>query len=176
MVKEIFLKIIDSLENQVLNKDISLDKNKFVEVDKIQSDKKIAFIDGGQAELLKAANFSLQFIRTAALIYQNNKKIDSVVNEFFVLISADNDKEYKTKIFTLKGEAIDNIRINSFDETIRDGNEKASISKIGNTVRRFAELDLGNKITADIIVLDGSLKCMFKGEKEYMDKLFEKDH
>jgi len=175
MVNEIFSKIIESIEKKRLNKKADIDKSKFIEIKKQQNNKKIAFIDGGQAELLKAADFSLQFIRTAALIFQNNKKIDSVINEFFVLTYADKE-EYKTEMFPLKGEAIDNITINPLDPTIKQGNERAPVSKIGNMARRFAELELAKTISdrADIIVLDGSLKCMVKGEDRYMQSLFEK--
>ena len=39
--------------------------------------KKLAFIDGGNLEILKAANFSLNLVRVYYSIYQNNKKISS---------------------------------------------------------------------------------------------------
>jgi hypothetical protein len=79
-------------------------------------------------------------------------------------------------MFPLKGGAIDCITINSLDPTVKQGNERASVSKIGNMARRFAELELAKTISdrADIIVLDGSLKCMVKGEDRYMQSLFEK--
>jgi hypothetical protein len=141
-------------------------------------EKKIAFIDGGQAELLKAVNFSLQLIRVVALICKNNEKVDLLKNEFFVLVYADND-EYKTEIFGLKGKTIGEISINSMDASIRDGNERASVSKIGGIVRRFAELDLAKQVierlgAQDVVILDGSLKCMVKGEDEKMQGLMDK--
>ncbi len=189
MVKEIFSKIIDSIAEKVLNDEFEVDESRFVEIKRENNGKKIAFVDGGQAELLKAVNFSLQFIRVSALIFENNKKVGKMVEEFFVLIYDDNE-EYKTEIFPLKGEAIGEISMNSMDASIRDGQEKASISKIGGIVRRFAELKLAKKVIeqADkvgksqhssskaetIIVLDGSLKCMVKGEDERMQELFEK--
>ena len=175
MVKEIFSKIIEAIDDKILDKEIGLDKNGFIEIKKRQGDKKIAFVDGGNAELLKAVNFSLQLVRTAALIFQNNKKVESIVNEFFVLAYADGD-EYKTELFPLKGETIAGIVINSFDATIREGNERASVSKVGGIIRRFAELKLAEKAAgkADVVVLDGSLKCMVKGEEEYMQGLLNK--
>lgn len=178
MVKEIFSRIIEAIEEKVIDKEIDLDKNNFIEIKKEQFGNKIAFIDGGQAELLKAVNFSLQFIRTTALIFKDNRKVDSSLNEFFVLAYADNN-EYKTEIFQLKGDAIDNMSIDSLDSSIREGNERASVSKIGNIVRRFAELKLAKQMIEklekeDIVVLDGSLKCMVKGEDNYMQELFQK--
>ena len=178
MDEDIFSRIIEAVDEKVSDKDIELDKSNFVEISRKESDKRIAFIDGGQAELLKAVNFSLQFIRIGGLVFKENKKIDSIVNEFFVLISAEGE-EYKTEIFSLKGDVIEDIRINFFDACIRDGNEKASVSKIGGVMRRFAELELAKKIISkldkgDAVVLDGSLKCMVKGEEEYIHRLFEK--
>ncbi|MEE9525395.1 MAG: DNA double-strand break repair nuclease NurA [Candidatus Woesearchaeota archaeon] len=173
MVKEIFSKIIDSIENKVLSKEISIDESRFVDVKSV-GEGRIAFVDGGQAELLKAANFSLQFIRVAGLIFEDNKKKESIVEEFFVLISMNGD-EYETEVFTVKGKGVEGIKINSFDETIREGKERASISKVGGIIRRFAEIDLAGRIDSNKVVLDGSLKTMIKGEDERMKGLLEKD-
>ena len=52
------------------------------------------FIDGGQGELLKAVNFSLQLIRIGGIICKDNKKVKSIKKEFFVLVYADED-DYK---------------------------------------------------------------------------------
>ena len=184
MNNEILLKVLGSLEDKILNKDIKIDKGNFIEIKKQYSGNKIVFVDGGQAELLKAVDFSLQFIRVVALIFKNNKKIDLVINEFFVLISVEADKEgikYTTEIFKLKEDAtaINNISLNSLEPSIREGNERADISKIGGIVRRFAELKLAENLIEklgknDILLLDGSLKCMVKGEHENMQSLFAK--
>jgi len=173
-----FSRIIEAIENKVMGKEIQIDANNFLEIQSKESNNKIVFIDGGQAELWKAVDFSLQFIRTAAITLQNNKRINSVIHEFFVLITAE-EENYTTEIFPVKGLPIDNITVHAMDASIREGNEKASISKIGNIIRRFAELELAkqtmNKLEKeDVIVLDGSLKCMVPGEKEKMSALSEK--
>jgi hypothetical protein len=176
MTKEIFSRIIESIEEKVMDKKVKVDKSKFVELKKNDKDRKIVFIDGGQAELLKAVNFSLQIIRIGALIYQNNEKVGEKLNEFFLLVYADGE-DYKTEIFVLKGEKIEEIKINSMDASIRDGNERASVSKIAGIARRFAEIDMAKSIVKeveaqDVVVLDGSLKCMVRGEEEKMNELF----
>jgi len=174
MVKEIFSKIVENIEKKVLNNEIKLDKEDFSNIKRLDKGR-IAFIDGGQAELLKAVNFSLQFIRTAALIFEDNKKKERMISEFFVLINMEKD-DYYTEIFPVKGKSIEGIKINSFDESIRDGKERASISKIGGIIRRFAELELARDIVGDVdaVVLDGSLKSMVKGEDEKIERLFKK--
>ena len=178
MVKEIFSRIIEAIEEKVLDNEIKIDKNRFVEIKKKENENKIVFIDGGQAELLKAVNFSLQMIRIGAVVFKNNKKVDSVLDEFFVLVYAEGD-DYKTEIFPLKGGAVDEIKINSLDASIREGNERASVSKIGGIVRRFAELEMAGRMIEklekwDFVVLDGSLKAMVSGEETHVNKLFEK--
>ena len=69
-------------------KTIPISEDNFHEIDKNDSSNKIVFIDGGDAELLKAVNFSLQTIRVAGVVFQNNKKIKAEKKEFFVLIHA----------------------------------------------------------------------------------------
>ena len=182
MRSEIVSKIIDSLNEKIVDKEFIIDKNEFHKINKEESDKKIVFIDGGQAELLKAVNFSLQLIRTAAVFFKNNKKIDNKMNEFFILISAKNDDEkivYETEIFPVRGKAIDKISFYSNDPTIGEGVERAEISKIGDIARRFSEIKSAEEIIddleeGDIIVLDGSLKTLVTNEKEKMERLYNR--
>ena len=68
-------------------KPIKISRENFREIKKISSDRKIAFIDGGNAEILKSSSFSLQLIRAFNVIYQKNKKLKTETREFFVLIS-----------------------------------------------------------------------------------------
>lgn len=180
---KIFLDIIESINENILEKkDSSISSDKFQRIVSKKVDGKIVFIDGGQAELLKGVSFSLQLIRAVAAIFKNNKKIRTKVDEFFVLINAVKDMErieYRTQIFPVKGDAIEGTRFDSFDATIRDGVERADISKVGDVVRRFAELDLARRIVdeldrGDVIVLDGSLKCLVTGEKERMQRLCDR--
>jgi len=51
MVREIFSKIIESIEENVLDKDIKIDESNFVEIKRAENGKKIAFVDGGQQEI-----------------------------------------------------------------------------------------------------------------------------
>ena len=69
--------------------------------------------------------------------------------------------------------------MSSFDETIKQGITRASISNVSNVIRRFSELKAAINIIDDlnendIVFLDGSLQCTFTNEKKYMDKLYEK--
>ena len=184
---EVILDIVEEISNFIGKKqgNVHLDGNivpvsseNFHKLEKLESNKKIVFIDGGNAELFSAADFSLHFVRTCGLIFKNNKKIDSIKEEFYVLVNAVEEKGklmYKAKIFSLKGKN-EEIAFNSDDQTLKDGVNRSEISKIGNIVRRFAELTLANKVIdkADIVVLDGSLKTSIVGESVYMQRIYDK--
>lgn len=191
MEKEIIQNIITTLNNSLAekgeyaqfndpsHKPIKINKENFHEIKSIESNKKIAFIDGGNTEILKAPNFSLQLIRIYYSIYQQNKKISSKKREFYILINAINQNNnllYKTKFFGLNKEE---IKFNSFDETIRQGHHRISISQIGNAIRRFTELETAKGIISeldnnDIILIDGDLKASITNEINYLNKLYEK--
>lgn len=159
------------------NKLIEIDSAHFQPISELSSSKSIAFIDGGQAEILSAGNFCLSFIRVGALIYQNNEKIKDYKHEFYLLTTAKyngGEVVYESKIFSLESEPLideNDLIISSTDTTIRKGIERASISQVANLARRFAELSLCCKINADIIVLDGALESSFRNEEKYLSEL-----
>ncbi|HIH42160.1 TPA: DNA double-strand break repair nuclease NurA [Candidatus Woesearchaeota archaeon] len=159
---------------------------------------KIAFIDGGNVELLSAPNFSLQFVRVFACIFQDNKRIFSKKKEFYVLakcINRLNDEgkaelTYTAEIFNANKEPgkdgktfIDasDLLFAANDETIRDGIHNASISAVGEIARKFGELALAKQIVNElgedgIIVLDGSLQATITNHKKYLEQLYAYAH
>src|SRR3989338_10737338 len=111
---EIIKHIADSLDKFALGKDehshfpdksyntIRIDKKNFHDIKEVSSKKKIAFIDGGNAEIIKAANLSLSMVRVYYNVFSGNKKIKSKKYELFVLLSAFNKDDkisYKTDLF-----------------------------------------------------------------------------
>ena len=83
------------------NKLFSIDKNNFEPIIKAHP-KSMAFVDGGQAEIISAGSFCLSFIRVAALVYRDNKKIKDEKSEFYLLTTAkyqDEEIVYESKIF-----------------------------------------------------------------------------
>ncbi len=129
----------------------------------------ITFIDGGQAEILSAANFSVSFIRVAALSTTKH----TIIKEFYLVTTAtyDTDIIYESKIFgdTLIDET--DLTISSNDNSIKTGTERASITKVANMARRFAELALASSMKTDFIVLDGTLEKTFTNEEKYLAQL-----
>ena len=58
-------------------KPLKIDKKNFNKIREIKTNKNIAFVDGGNAEILKTADLSFQLIRVYCTIYKDNKKIKS---------------------------------------------------------------------------------------------------
>ncbi len=161
-------------------KSIPISKDNFNEIEKKEDNNKIVFIDGGNTEILKAVNFSLQFIRVGGVILKGDKKIKSVKKDFYVLVHSftkDDKLQYKSEVFG--DEVIDSLVFDSMDKTIMNGQQRADISKIGGICRRFAEIcfakEMVNELSSgDIIVLDGSLRCCVTSEKELMQSFYDK--
>lgn len=158
------------------NKLYQINKENFFPINTSQSEKSIAFIDGGQAQILSAGNFSLGFIRVAGVIFKDNKKFKDYFAEFFIYTTAkyyNNDLIYESKVFSEKELFIntDDLTISSNDEAIKTGPERAPISKVLGMARRFTELALAAKIDADYILLDGTLEPTYPNEEKYLEKL-----
>ncbi|MBI2112661.1 hypothetical protein HYT52_03955 [Candidatus Woesearchaeota archaeon] len=160
------------------NQVMKLEKDNFKEISKdngsLISNKKITFIDGGQAEILSGGNFCLSFIRVCGITSIGNKKSTICKKEFYVLTTArylDNkliEQEHKRddraddnipseNIFSgeiyyeskLFGDYLideEDLFISSQDSTLRSGQERAEISKVAAMARRFAELSLADYI------------------------------
>ena len=154
------------------NKTYNIDKNNFSSIT-VNTNKSIAFIDGGQAEILSAGNFCLSFIRVFAQVFQDDKKVNSYKHEFFLFTKAvyKDDIYYESKIFGDKIVNESDLLISSNDGSIKTGSERAPISKVTNMTRRFAELALAEKVNADFIILDGTLEKTFNNEEVYLNEL-----
>ncbi len=205
-MQQTYDKIISLVKNNISNiddnhvqfsdtnyKPFNIDKNNFKEIKDVDSNNKIAFIDGGSSEIIKSSNFSLNLIRIYYTTYKENKRINSKKQEFYAFThtkNIDNELFYNAE-FTNNDNKNNNIEINnllpnnedlllsSFDETIKQGITRASISNVSNVIRRFSELKTAINLTDnldenDIIVLDGSLQCTFTNEKKYFEELYKK--
>ncbi len=186
-IKEISKWIKESIsafpeEDKILfnNQLIETNKNKFQPIEERREVKRIAFVDGGQAEIISAGNFCLSFIRIFGQVFLGEERLESYKKEFYLLTTAkylENDLCYESKIFGDRLIEEKDLLISSNDSSIRMGLERAPISKISNMARRFAELSLAAEIKADsktdFIILDGTLEATFKGEEKYIGKLTE---
>ena len=158
-----------------------IDAKNFHRIEKIDSGKKTAFVDGGNAEILGSANFSLNLMRACCAVYQHNKKISVKKFEFIAFIQSvaeNNEICYKASYFGAKNPLkLEELSFSSFDHTLMLGINRAEISSVANAIRRFAELKLARLISdekiADVIVLDGNLQSTLTNENKYLSELYE---
>lgn len=189
MEEDIINNILKDLENSIENngkfiklpdddyESIEINKDNFHEITESVAKNKIAYIDGGNSEIFKGANFSLQFIRIYYTIYQDNKRISNKKYEFYLLIKSlekENKIFYKTAIFGDK--IINDLEFDSFDKTITKGVKRGDISSIGDIVRRFSELKVAYELIEklekdDSIILDGSLDATYSNENKMLEAL-----
>ncbi len=131
---------------------------------------KIAFIDGGNAEILKSPNFSLQVCRVAYVVFENGKRIDQQRHEFFVLVNVV-DGKFVASTF---GEDL-KFSFDLNDKHFKTGLSQGTPSSVVSAIRRFSELKLASKINADVIVLDGSLQQTYPFEDQFLKELRNKE-
>lgn len=141
-----------------------------------QPAKHIAFVDGGNAEILKAPNFSLQFIRLYATIHEDNKRIKQHRKEFYVLIVANGKNGLTYDIETFDTDFKIQHSFDADDATLRTGMHLATPSAVADAVRTFAEFSLAKEICqelrkGDILVRDGDLTPTQTHAAEYANEL-----
>lgn len=141
--------------------------------------KRLAFVDGGQAEILSGGNLNLSFIRVFGHIMDGSQKCSSYQHEFYILTTAvyrEGELWYESKLFPTEGNLLVDERdltICSTDPSIRIGTERAPISKIANLARRFAELRLAQTLQTEaaFVLLDGTLEPTYQHEEMYLADL-----
>ena len=158
---------------------VSFSSQNAKEIKPIQQEAKIAFIDGGNTEIICSSQCSLQLIRIYYCIYQKNKRIASKKHDFFLLTRAfEEDQKRKLLMETFNTDLFPkNMIMDAADPSLRDGSQPASCSKMGNIIRRFAEIKVATQLTDaidanDSIILDGTLQATLTNEQELLDSLF----
>lgn len=162
-------------------KPYEISEKNFHKFNSAKSSSKIAFIDGGNAEILRAPNISLQYIRVYGEVFKGSEKFLKQKHEFYALIKTLPKEEiyFTVQIFNDSIFDTENLQFNSFDKSLVQGNNRVSIARIADVIRRFAEIKLAEKIilsldSGDIIVLDGDLQVKYTHEKEYLEDLYQK--
>ncbi|MDG6970432.1 MAG: hypothetical protein JRN54_04905, partial [Nitrososphaerota archaeon] len=150
------------------------------------SDRRIAFVDGGNQPLLEAPNFSVQLNRVYFNFFRGRTRVIPLSLpqriEFFSLTSADFRGEqifFDTSLYPLSTEfdgLVPDSKDLSFDSTDRRlmvGTSRADITRVATIARRFAEWELSKHVIiremkeGDVLVMDGTLRTAFSNESKY---------
>ncbi len=141
-----------------------------------QPAKRIAFVDGGNAEILKAPNFSLQFIRLYATVHEDDRRVQQVKKEFYALIVAQGKNGLTYEIETFGTDFKPAHSFAADDATLRTGMHLATPNAIAEAVRTFAEFTLAQEVcnelrAGDILVRDGDLMPTQTHAQDYLNEL-----
>jgi hypothetical protein len=127
---------------------------------------RVIFIDGGNGDILRAPNVSVQFARLCAIVYEEKKRTMRETKEFFIVVTAmkeNLDLMYEAKLIDAEGKLIsDPIKINSLDPSLKSGQHRITPDIVANHVRkleevRFTRTLVNNLNKGDLIVRDGDL-------------------
>ncbi|MHA1289555.1 MAG: hypothetical protein ACTSPB_19385 [Candidatus Thorarchaeota archaeon] len=205
MLVEAMKKLIEKLDESIIEHDVGkpffsdpsykvfpLSEKNFKEIEPVESDRRLAFVDGGNQEILGAPNFSIQFNRVYFSIFVAQHRVlgNSIPNPVEFLSSThsifkNGEIFYDTSIFPLDDKYSDllpedsDLSFNSFDRTITMGTQRADIERVGSIARRFAEWEYAFHViekelkTGDVLAIDGTLQTGFTNESKYAKKLYD---
>ncbi len=197
MNTEIVSKIVNSLAQREFKQDCMVkfsdqryspfpaNKSNFRKIHDAGNGKKIAFIDGGNAEVISSPELSVSLVRVYCTVYQDNKRISSQIAEFYSVATSflkEGEVHYGAEIYDVKGiSGLDAsmMTFNSYDPTIKQGIFRSKIGIIGGIARRFAEIKMAAAAAAmleegDMIVRDGTLQSSVTGESGLLEELYMK--
>jgi hypothetical protein len=199
-IKEIILNLDGILEESELGEPFfgshnykahSFNKEYFKPICLVKSDRKLAFVDGGNLELLSAPNFSIHLNRIYFNIFEGRTRIRNLnipqMIEFFSVTFAvfeNNEIFFKTRIFAIEKGFFSlmplgkDLSFSSMDRKLMDGSSRADITRVASIARRFAEWKFSRYIVenelekGDILVMDGTLRTAFRNETSYAEQAY----
>jgi len=167
-------------------------KSGFQRISHVEKPFKMAFVDGGNQEIVGAPNFSIQINRVYFGMWSGRERVLEKVLprriEFFSSTYsrfADGQIFYDTSIFPVQENhrillpEESDISFNSFDRTVTIGTQRADIERVASIARVFAEWQFATEVVkreldkGDVLVLDQTLQTTFKNEHKYLIKLVE---
>jgi len=170
-----------------------LNKEYFHEINSAETDRKIAFVDGGNQELLPSPTYSIQLNRVYFSIFKNNKRcsLQSEIPQRIEFLSytssnlKDGEITFETKIRPVKDKfkkylpnEID-LQTTAREEKVEIGTQQG-MDIMASMARRFAEWKITEHVIeseleqGDIIVRDGSLQTSHQHEYKYIEDVFRK--
>jgi len=133
----------------------------------------MVFVDGGNGEIVKGPNVSVQFIRLYATWYEENVRVSKNLNEFFVAVLAYQkglDLGFEATVFNQDGEELHKLSFDAFDPALSYAGRRAEPASVANHVRKLLELrfaeGLCGEMKTGILVRDGDLDARGEAMEE----------
>jgi hypothetical protein len=153
---------------------------------KIENERKLCYVDGGNCQVACAPNFIVELARLHFCCFRGKERIhsNSIPNriEFYTVCcaTAESDRiKYETEFVPMKDVWMkylpnpSDLKFDSFDETLMVGKQRATIDRVSNSARTFAEWNLAKHLVneeldeGDILVRDGTLQTVVRNESKY---------
>lgn len=170
---------------------IKLRTKNFHPVKSADSDGMICYVDGGNAPIASAPNFIVGLSRVHFCKFKGRERIrsNSLPHriEFYTVCCAiaEGDRiKYETEFVPVKDEwarflpKASDLRFDSFDETLMFGKQRASIDRVADSARLFAEWNFATHIINDelerddILIRDGTLQTRVTNEAKYANRAY----
>ena len=204
MMSDVVQKVVQNLDQVMAEKSLGkpylsshnyraqdFNRSFFKPINIVNSRKRLAFVDGGNQELVGAPNFSIQVNRVCFNLFEGRKRIhDERIphkTEFFSTTFAVFKEEkifYDTSIFPVASafSALvpneDDLSFDSTDRRLMVGTARADIARVASIARRFAEWTFARHVVenwleeGDVLVMDGTLRTAFQNESKYSKEAF----
>jgi hypothetical protein len=163
----------------------------FQMLDPFDDGRSICFVDGGNLPIISTPGLVVHLSRVGFCVYKSNERCESpnLPSKIdFITIAASegsgNEITYSAEITPLEASKRDllpdddDLVFDSFDRTLMDGRQRASLTRVATAARVFAEWRLASVLSeevlnsGDIIVRDGSLQTQITGESEYANDAY----
>lgn len=155
-------------------------KANFHDIKKSSSALRVAFIDGGNAEVLRSQSFSYQMVKMFCSVYHGKKRLQSKEQSFFLLASSEaKDGKLWYRGSLSKNDLLqdDELLTDSNNLLLKEGPFRAKIARVGDMARRFAEIRTAKQLVdakaCDAVMLDGTLQATLPNEKEALQELYD---
>jgi hypothetical protein len=164
----------------------------FHQIQHVERSCKVAFVDGGNQEMLGAPDFSVQLNRVYFGMWNYSERVLEKKTprrmEFFSSTASrfNNDQVfYDTSAFPMQEEqrgmlpAEEDLSFDSLDRTVTIGTQRADIERVASIARVFAEWQFATEVVKqelekdDILVVDKTLQTTFKNEHKYWTNLIK---
>lgn len=129
----------------------------------MHSKRSIAFLDGGNAEIVRTADSSLALVRAACVVFRNNRRGRILRNQFYVL-SRCRSSEGMLYCSSTVHAGLKEPDLLPQEEELEFGHSADMLDRPAEAARRIAELKLAVRMAGmleegDLLVLDGTLEA-----------------
>jgi hypothetical protein len=123
----------------------------------------IAFVDGGNAEIMSSPGFCLHLCRVFSTVYSGKKRVGSSLDEFYVLCLARVRGQkilYECKVFPSRSSRLDqsffskDFVFDAFDKSIAEGFSRAKLSKVAGVIMSVAEKSVARSLVMEKCIAD----------------------